>query len=89
MITSRTLIWIGHVAYMGGMRNAYKVFQGRYEGKRPKVKPRNRWEDSYEMDLKERGQENVGWIHLAHDRNPWCEHGKQSLASINYWGFLE
>lgn len=81
--------WIGHVAYMGGIRNAYRVFQGRYEGKRPKVTPRHRCEDNFKMHLKETGQENVGWIHLARDRDPWCEHGNEPLASLNCWGFLE
>jgi hypothetical protein len=41
------------------------------------------------MDLKGTGQEKVDWIHLAHDRDPWCEHVNEPLASINYWGFLE
>jgi hypothetical protein len=65
MITSRTVSWIKHVAYMGRRRNAYRVFLGRYEGKRLKVRPRHRWEDNFKMDLKETGQENVDWIHLV------------------------
>jgi hypothetical protein len=27
--------WAGHVACMGGMRNAYKILVGKPEGKRP------------------------------------------------------
>jgi len=26
--------WVGHVACLGEMRNAYKILVGRYEGKR-------------------------------------------------------
>jgi hypothetical protein len=35
------------------MRNAYKIFVGKPEGKRPLKRPRRRWEDSIKMDLKE------------------------------------
>jgi len=27
--------WVGHVAYMGEKRNAYRVLVGKREGKRP------------------------------------------------------
>jgi hypothetical protein len=35
--------------------------------KEPLGRPRNRWEDSIRMDLREIGWEGVDWIHLAHD----------------------
>jgi hypothetical protein len=35
--------WAGHVARMGGMRNAYKILLGKPEGKRPLGRPRSRW----------------------------------------------
>jgi hypothetical protein len=34
------------------MRNAYKILVGKSEGKRPLERPRYRWEDNIEMDLK-------------------------------------
>jgi hypothetical protein len=47
---------------MGGARsmhgiseNAYKIFVGKHEGKRPLGRPRRRWEDSIRMDLREMG----------------------------------
>jgi len=36
MIISRRMRWAGHVARIGKMRNAYKIFAGKSEGKRPR-----------------------------------------------------
>jgi len=33
------------------MKNAYKIFVGKHEGKRPLGKCRNRWEDNIKMSL--------------------------------------
>jgi hypothetical protein len=49
---------------MGEMRNAYKIFVGKYEGKRPLGRSRCRWEDSIKMDLKETWWEGVDSIWL-------------------------
>jgi hypothetical protein len=43
--------WEGHVARIGGMRNAYKIFIGNSEGKRPLGRSRRRWEDNIRMDV--------------------------------------
>jgi hypothetical protein len=43
MIKSRRMRWTGHVAFMGGMRNAYKMFVSKPEGKRPLRMPKCRW----------------------------------------------
>jgi len=32
---TRRMRWIGHVARMGEMRNAYNIFVGKHAGKRP------------------------------------------------------
>jgi hypothetical protein len=37
------------------------------EGRRPLGRPKHRWEDYNQMDIKEIGLEGVDWIHLAHD----------------------
>ncbi|KAJ4428559.1 hypothetical protein ANN_24603 [Periplaneta americana] len=70
-ITSRRLRWAGHVTRMGESRNAYKVLLGRPEGKRPLERPRRRWEDNIEMDLREVGYDGRDWINLAQDRDQW------------------
>jgi len=42
---------------------------GKPEGKRPRVRPRRRWEDNIRMDLREIGREGVDWINVAQDRD--------------------
>jgi hypothetical protein len=49
----RRMKWAGHVTHMGGMRNAYKIFIRKPEGKRPLGRPRSRWI---------LGCESVDWI---------------------------
>lgn len=46
------------------MRNAYTIFIGRVKRKRQFLRPRHRWEDNIEVDLKEIGFENVDLINL-------------------------
>jgi hypothetical protein len=50
---------------MVDMRNAYKIFVGKREGKRTLGRPTRRWDDSIRMDLGEIGWEGVDWNHLA------------------------
>jgi hypothetical protein len=44
---------------MGRKRGAYRMLVGRPEGKRQLGRPRRRWEDNVNMDLKETGWESV------------------------------
>jgi hypothetical protein len=44
---------------------------GRPEGKRPVARPRLRWEDNIEMDLREIGIDGANWIRLAQGRVQW------------------
>jgi hypothetical protein len=41
---SRRMRWVGHVEYMGEMRNPYKILVRKPEGRRPLRRPRHRWE---------------------------------------------
>jgi hypothetical protein len=40
---------------MGEGRNVYRVLVGKPEGKRPRERPRRRWEYGIKMDLREIG----------------------------------
>jgi hypothetical protein len=42
IIKSRRMRWAGHVARMGGKRNAYRLLVGNPEIKRPQGSPRRR-----------------------------------------------
>jgi hypothetical protein len=68
VIKSRKLRWAGHVARMGEGRSVYRILVGRPEGKRPLGRPRRRWEDNTEMDLREIGIDGANLIQLAQDR---------------------
>jgi hypothetical protein len=39
---------------------SFKIVVGKLEGKRPRGRPRRRWEDNIRMDLREIGREGVG-----------------------------
>jgi hypothetical protein len=54
---------------MGETRNAYRILVGKPEGNRPVGRPRRRWVDNIEMDL--RWYEVVWPGLIAHDRDQW------------------
>jgi hypothetical protein len=55
----------------GEKRNAYRILVGRPEGKRPRGRPRRRWEDNIKMDLREKEWDGMDWTDLAQARNQW------------------
>jgi hypothetical protein len=55
MIKSSRMRWSGHVARMGEKRNACRILVGNPEGKRPLGRPKRRWVDNNDMDLRELG----------------------------------
>jgi hypothetical protein len=55
----------------GRGRGVYRVLVGRPEGKRPLGRPRRRWENNIERDLREIGIDVSNWIQLARDRVQW------------------
>jgi hypothetical protein len=44
--------------------NAYRMFVGKPEGKRPQGRPRRRWVDNIKMNLREIGCDGMDWIDL-------------------------
>jgi hypothetical protein len=52
-------------------RNAYRIFVGNPDGKRPLGRHRCKWEDNNKMDLTETGRGGMDWITLAQDRDQW------------------
>jgi hypothetical protein len=71
MIKSRRMRWAGHVARRREKRNAYRIFVGKSQGKRPLGRPRRRWVDYIKMDLREIRSDGMDWIDLAQDRVQW------------------
>jgi hypothetical protein len=51
------------------MKNAYRIWVGKPEGKRPIGRPRCRWVDNIKMDLRDIGWGGMDWIDMVHDRD--------------------
>jgi hypothetical protein len=71
VIKSRRMWWVGLVAHMGEGRGVYRVLGGSPEGKRPLGRPRRRWKDNINLDLREIGTDGADWIRLVQDRVQW------------------
>jgi hypothetical protein len=71
VIKSRGMGLAGHVARVGGIRNAYIILVGKLEGKRPPERSKYRWEVTIRMDRQEIGWEGVNWMHLVQYRDQW------------------
>jgi len=56
---------------MEDVRNAYKLFFRKAEGKRPRGRPRRRLEDNIRTDIRVMEWECIDWMHLAQDRDQW------------------
>jgi hypothetical protein len=52
-------------------RGVYRVLVGGPEGKKPLGRPRRRWENNINLDLKEIGIDEAIWIQLAQNRFQW------------------
>jgi hypothetical protein len=67
MIKSRRIRWERACSRNGEKRNAYRIFVGNPEERRPLGRPRRRIVDTIKMDHRERGWDGMGWIDLAQD----------------------
>jgi hypothetical protein len=52
VIIARRMRWAGHVACMGEVTGAYSILVGRPEGRRPLGRPRHRWENNINLNLR-------------------------------------
>jgi hypothetical protein len=63
--------WAGPVTCVGVRKGVYGVLVGKPEVKRQLGRPRCRWGDNIDMDVKEVGWRSMDWIDLAEDRDRW------------------
>jgi hypothetical protein len=90
-LKSRRMRWAGHVAHLGEMRNAYKIFVGKPEGKKPLCRPRHRLERKKTVDSRKQvGKVWIGFIWLVLGTSAGCcEHNNEPLESITCGVFLD
>jgi hypothetical protein len=63
--------WAGHVARMGEEKGLHRVLVGKPEGKRPLGRPRRRWEDNINMNVREVGEGRGDRMELSQDGDGW------------------
>jgi hypothetical protein len=63
--------------------SVYRVSVGRPKGERSLGRPRHRWEDNINMDLRAIWIDGVNWIQLAQNSPmaSFCEHSNEPLGS--------
>jgi len=69
VIKIRRLEWVGHVIRMNETRSV-KIFEGKLEGRRGRGRPRLRWINDVEDDLRKLGVKR--WRTKAMDREEWA-----------------
>ena len=52
-------------------RSAFKILTGKPRGKRLLWRPRRRWEDNIQMNLREIGINTRNWVDSGQDINYW------------------
>ena len=80
VIKIRRLEWIGHVIRMNETRSVKKIFEGKLEGRRGRGRPRLRWIDDVEDDLRKLGVKR--WRVKALDREEWASIIREAKAKL-------
>jgi hypothetical protein len=55
----------------GGEEECNRILIGMPEGKRPLRRPRRRWVNNIQIDLRQTGWDGMDWIDLNKDRDQW------------------
>jgi hypothetical protein len=76
MMASRRTRMAGHIARTLEKRNICRILVGKPERKRPLGRPRRRWVDNVNMNLREIWWGGLDWSDLAQDGDRWRALGK-------------
>jgi hypothetical protein len=80
VINIRRLKWLGHVIRMNKTRSVKEIFEGKLEGRRGKGRPRLRWINDVEDDLRKLGVKR--WRAKALDREDWTSIIREAKAKL-------
>ena len=80
IIKIRRLEWLGHVVRMNETGSVKKIFEGKLEGRRGRGRPRLRWINDVEDDLRKLGVKR--WRMKALEREEWTSFIKEAKAKL-------
>jgi hypothetical protein len=77
-VKARRITWIGHVERMEDSRMTKRVMREKIYTKRRRGRPKVRWLDDVQEDLREMGIE--GWRRKAQDTDQWRRIAQEATA---------
>ena len=80
VIKIRRSEWLGHVSRMNETRAVKKICEGKLEGRRGRGRPRLRWINDVEDDLRKLGVKR--WRTKATDREEWASIVREAKAKL-------
>ena len=80
VIKIRKLEWLGHVIRMNQTRPVKKIFEGKLEGRRRRGRPRLRWINDVEDDIRKLRVKR--WRTKALDRQEWASIIREAKAKL-------
>ena len=80
IIKIRRLEWLGHVVRMNETGSVKKIFEGKLEGQRDRGRPRPRWINDVEDDLRKLGVKR--WRTKALEKEEWTSIIKEAKAKL-------
>ena len=80
VIKIRRLEWLGHVSRMKETRSVKKICEGKLEGRRGRGRPRLRWINDVEDDLRKLGVKR--WRRKALNREEWASIIREAKAKL-------
>jgi hypothetical protein len=72
--------WLGHVVRMNETRFVKKIFEGKLGGRRSRGRPKLRWINDVEDDVRKLGVKR--WRTKALEREEWASIVKEAKANI-------